>query len=383
MLRAGIYCSLMLLTAAASAQSQLTLYGVIDAGLIYNTHQAAGDGSRFSVESGALQVSRWGLRGSEQIDPDIRILFSLESTLNHDTGSAGAGFGGNQFSQNGTSTSLFDRAAWLGVSGRYGTLTAGRQNILGVESVGRADPADLAHAATNPNVLLSGMYAGALYGGFGSNRGGAALRQNNALKYVSPAVEGSGFALMYAPGEQAGSVRSSSYAGVSAYYSTGRDGVAAAYGVFRDQTGTASLEAWATGVKWRPSEQWTVRASFAGDLVRGDITIPMPGNPQANANGRRITVGGIGVDYQHFPALVSTVAAYQSRRSGDVPGRAAQYLVITKYSLSGRTVLYGSLTFAVAASPAPQDTMLALGIIGVGSGYRSAWRAASGIQHVF
>ncbi len=383
MLRTGIFCSFMLMAPAVSAQSQVTVYGLLDAGITYNNHQSAGDGGRFSVEPGVLQVSRWGVRGSEQVSADTRILFALESTLNNDTGSAGAGFGGNQFSQNGTSTALFDRAAWLGISGRYGTLTAGRQNILGVESVGRADPADLAHAATNPNVLLSGMYAGALYGGFGSNRGGAALRQNNALKYVSPVADGTGFALMVSAGEQVGSLRTSSYAGASVFHSNGRDGVALAYGEFRDQTGTASLHAWAAGVKWRPSDNWAVRMSYAGDIVRGDISIPMPGNPQANANGRRITVTGIGIDYQYSPQLVSTVAAYQSQRSGDLSGKAAQYLLITKYSLSTRTVLYGSLTLAIAGSAAPQDAMLALGLIGIGSGYRSAWRAASGMQHVF
>ncbi|MBR7782384.1 hypothetical protein [Undibacterium luofuense] len=174
------------------------------------------------------------------------------------------------------------------------------------------------------------MYAGALYGGFGSNCGGAALRQNNALKYVSLVADGTGFALKVPACEQVGSLRTSFYAGASVFHSNGRDDVALAYGEFRDQTGTASLHARAAGVKWRPSDNWAVRMSYAGDIVRGDVSIPVSGNPQANANGRRITVTGMGIDYQYSPQLVSTVAAYQSQRSGDLSGKAAQYLLITK-----------------------------------------------------
>lgn len=385
MLKTGGLLLLLLMAVQARAQTQtgVSLYGVVDAGLTYSTHQASAQAARLSVDPGNLQVSRWGVRGQEQLNAGTRVFFQLESTLTNDTGSAGAGFGGNQFSQSGNAVALFDRAALLGISGPYGTLSAGRQNILGVESVGRADPADLAHAVTNPNVLLSGMYAGSLYGGFGSNRGGPALRQNNSLKYLSPAYSGAGFALMLAAGEQAGSLNAAAYAGASAYYSNGRDGVALAYGQFRDQSGQAKLQAWATGLKWRYSDLLAFRVSYATDVVRGDIVIPVPGNPQANANGRRIRVLGAGADLQLQPQLVWTVAAYQSRRSGDSEGRATQYLSIVKYQLSPRSTLYASLTLAQAASSDLSDTLLALGLIGPGSGYRSAWRSTAGIVHQF
>lgn len=60
-------------------------------------------------------------------------------------------------------TSLFDRAALVGLSGGFGSASVGRQNILGVDSIGQADSTGLAHPTTNSNVAFSALNSGPIY----------------------------------------------------------------------------------------------------------------------------------------------------------------------------------------------------------------------------
>ncbi len=62
--------TILTLGGAAHAQSSVTLYGLIDAGLTYTNSQISGTGgghSNWEMTSGAVQYSRWGLRGAEDL----------------------------------------------------------------------------------------------------------------------------------------------------------------------------------------------------------------------------------------------------------------------------------------------------------------------------
>jgi len=96
------------------------MYGIIDAATMYNTNQTATGGSKITVDAGQLLTSRWGFKGSEDLGGGMKAIFNLEGTLANDTGASGAGFGGTgaqSFTQAGSGTSLFDRLAWVGLSG--------------------------------------------------------------------------------------------------------------------------------------------------------------------------------------------------------------------------------------------------------------------------
>ena len=373
--------------ASASAQSNVTLYGLIDAAVMYDTNQTANGGKLVSLSAGELETSRWGIKGSEGLGGGTKVIFDLESTLDNTNGSSGQGFGGNSFTQNGTSTSLFDRLAYVGLTGDFGTVTAGRNNILGVDSVGLADPMGLAHAPSNPNVMFSALYVGAFYGGFGTNQGGPALRQDNSIKYVSPYqnMSGFGFAMMYGFGEQADNFSASNYFGGSAFYSDGKNGAAVTYSKMKDATGDASLSVFALGLKYRIIPEVTLNATYAENKVDGSILIPVSATLALDANHRKIAVTGVGVDYDVANNIVLTAAYYDTKRSGDLggalDGKADQYILLGKYSLSKRTTAYASFTYAKAGSSNPQDTALSLGLISAGNS--SAIRTAVGILHSF
>ena len=57
------------LAIAAQAQSSVTLYGLIDAGITYTNSQLTNQGGRSNVQmtSGSVEGSRWGLRGAEDL----------------------------------------------------------------------------------------------------------------------------------------------------------------------------------------------------------------------------------------------------------------------------------------------------------------------------
>ena len=65
---------------AAHAQSSVTLYGLIDAGLTYTNNQ--GGSHNFKESSGSISGSRWGLRGSEDLGDGLKAVFDLESGFN-------------------------------------------------------------------------------------------------------------------------------------------------------------------------------------------------------------------------------------------------------------------------------------------------------------
>src|SRR5690349_2136122 len=65
----------------AHAQSSVTLYGLIDAGLQYtnNVVKGASHGSLFQATSGEINGSRFGLRGSEDLGGGLHAIFVLEN----------------------------------------------------------------------------------------------------------------------------------------------------------------------------------------------------------------------------------------------------------------------------------------------------------------
>ncbi|CAG4900586.1 porin [Paraburkholderia saeva] len=128
MKKALLAASLLTFGVAAHAQSSVTLYGRLDAGLEYMTGVptnpnaagvATGSTHRFRAESGDWGTSLWGMKGVEDIGGGNKVLFQLEGSFNTMTG-AGPGGGG-----------LFNRWATVGMSNDgFGTLLLGRELFI-------------------------------------------------------------------------------------------------------------------------------------------------------------------------------------------------------------------------------------------------------------
>lgn len=98
------------------AQSQVTIYGILDSGLVHTTNSNAGGDSITKVPGLTSSVpSRLGFRGTEELGGGVQALFVLETGINLDTGTLGQG------------NRLFGRQAFVGLKGGYGTIMLGRQ----------------------------------------------------------------------------------------------------------------------------------------------------------------------------------------------------------------------------------------------------------------
>ena len=352
----------------ASAQTSITIYGIVDAGITHVTNDGP-VGDRTTVEAGQMQTSRWGFKGVEDLGGGLKARFGLEGTLLNDTGAAGVNTGTPP------TTSLFDREATVGLSGAFGSIDIGRQNILGIGSVGLADPMGLAFAANSPNVLFGAMNFGAVYGAYGANGvGNSALRQTNSIKYVSPSFSGLGFGLMRAFGEQGNGIQKGSYQGASVFYNLGPFGAAGAYARMKNNLDTDTLKTYGIGLKY----------TFTQAVLKGTYIVN-----KIESNSRKIAVFGIGVDVPVAPAVTLTGAFYNTKRSGDLRDDSQQYHLISRYALSKRSTVYAaysrantdSLVVAAAGVGQPQAINLAQGIVAVGSD--QANRFTVGVMHMF
>jgi predicted porin len=101
---------------AAQAQSNVTVYGILDTAVAHVTNtNADGDGvTKMPSLTGSLP-SRIGFRGSEDLGGGLSAVFTLEGGIAPDSGTMGQG------------NRLFGRQASVGLKGRWGTVTIGRQ----------------------------------------------------------------------------------------------------------------------------------------------------------------------------------------------------------------------------------------------------------------
>ena len=147
---------------AALAQSNVTLYGIIDVNYQYNDNDT---GSSISgINSGHQSGSRWGVRGSEALSPNLNAVFTLEGGYAPDLGTQLQG------------GRLFGRQAWGGLSGGWGTLVLGRVATFSsgtgsFDMWGSVDP------------FLTGFGDSSLGSTFTSS---GALRLDNSVLYQSP-----------------------------------------------------------------------------------------------------------------------------------------------------------------------------------------------------
>ena len=62
---------------AAQAQSNVTIYGIMDAGVEYTNHANANQSSVTRVTSGGTNTSRFGFKGSEDLGDGLKAVYQL------------------------------------------------------------------------------------------------------------------------------------------------------------------------------------------------------------------------------------------------------------------------------------------------------------------
>ena len=161
---------------AASAQSSVTLYGVVDLAVRYqNWNLSKGPGSAVDIstssiamQSGTLNTSRFGIKGVEDLGSGNQAVFVYEGNINAQNGTNNA--------TGAPADTLFGRQSTLGLrNDAWGQFDMGRQLSLAYKFMA---PVDNAFGINTPIVNLSAVM------------GVTAVRYSNMLMYQSPSLSG-------------------------------------------------------------------------------------------------------------------------------------------------------------------------------------------------
>jgi len=164
--------------AQAQAQSNVTIYGLVDVGVVSERGGAVGTVTK--VTSGVGSQSRLGFRGNEDLGNGLSAIFQLETGFKADDGALDSA--GN----------IFNRQAFVGLKSKdAGTLTLGRQYTMLYNAMSQvADPFGAGYAGSIKNLFPAA---------------GANTRTSNAIVYATPSMSGFSAEALYSLGEQAGS----------------------------------------------------------------------------------------------------------------------------------------------------------------------------------
>lgn len=329
---------------AAQAQSNVSLYGLVDVSVRRDADYLAGQ-SRVAQVSGMVNTSRWGVRGTEDLGNGLNANFRLEGGLSPDTGAQAE------------AASLFDRRATVGLSGKWGRIDIGRDASFGWEHTPVYDPLGGALATPAPVSHSSGR-AALLVNGFmfvtNNPYNNTKLRDNN-VKYTYTAPNGLLVGLDYSFGEVAGATGRRAGRQVAVGYMKDDINVIAAYDQLRDAADRRQSVALAGGnLRFSPAWKATVgyavlKADGAFAASSNAVTGAIPNYTTTfgvSADGTiKVAVSAAGVEYAVTPLLSLNAAAYNTHVSGT--GIAANdyntYALLAKYALSKRTFLYGAL----------------------------------------
>ncbi|MDB5869735.1 MAG: porin, Gram-negative type [Polaromonas sp.] len=327
----------------ASAQSTVTLYGLVDAYVGTTKIKVSAPGVASTsfrnsvIDSGGFSISRFGLKGSEDLGGGLKANFVLESGFNTDTGvinnaGSGAGLPGYQNPYTGVvSNSVFSRQSWVGLSGGFGELRLGKMFTPYDEVKG------LGAAAFDANIFAPATNVWA------SN--GYQDRPGNSIYYSTPGISGFSAAAMYSFGENKTATQNAgSIASGNVQYAGGPLAVALAYQVEKLVAGA-------------PTNKFT---QLNGSYDLGAVKLLAAAGHVKNG-GATAKEFQFGVDVPLGSALTVSGGVARSKVTG-LGGeiKSTGFGLAAKYDFSKRTFLYTGLQLSknevVGAGDLKSDT---------------------------
>ncbi len=300
---------------AASAQSSVTLFGIVDAAY---AHVSAGGKSASGITNSGLNSSRLGFRGVEDMGGGLRAGFWLEAQLSNETGTVG---GGNNLNANqgqlvagssvlgsttttqltsnglgGAPAAFFNRRSTVSLFGNFGEIRIGRDytphfwnttffDPFGTNGIGQSlTPAMLVTAGVGPGTLAP-LPAATL--GSGAANSNNAVRANNTIGYFLPGnLGGFGGQFMVGFGEKLSNAANKSlddYFGFRLTYGAGPLSLAYGYGNSKGNSGNGNVKYNNLAGSFdlgsvKPMAQWAQEKQQSGAKVTGwliGVTVPL------------------------------------------------------------------------------------------------------------
>jgi predicted porin len=329
--------------APAFAQSNVSVYGLIDMGIVQESGAPAAK-STTKLTSGVSTGSRLGFRGTEDLGGGLSAIFTLESGYQADTGTMGQG------------GLLFGRQIFVGLQGSLGTVKLGRQYT----------PVDGANTAVDPfSNGTTGRAANLLVRNYVG-------RFDNGITYTSPVIGGFQALLAYGLGEVPGDSSAKRFAGGSLGYTSGPLNVRLAY----QSTNTAPDAARTPPV---------LPGSDSNGILGGTYDFGVATAHLAYGKSKSDRAGVTTLDTDDYlvgvtvPYRAGKFMAHYIRRNDKsaANANADYYAVGYAHSLSKRTLLYTTYGYIRNTNGAAYTVGSA---IEVGSGNKAL---AIGIRHSF
>ncbi|PUA17164.1 porin [Glaciimonas sp. PCH181] len=329
---------------AVQAHGSVNIYGVVDTGLTFSNNieknDGTGNGGKFSMNSGVIQGSRIGFKGTEDLGGGLNAVFQLESGFSSDTG-------GQSRTNNG-----FNRKSVVGLSGNFGTFLMGNQTDM-LEDAGD---------------LTSNQDFGSIVGlsAHNFNRLGG-IQVRNSIRYNTPNLNGFTGSVIYGFGEQAGKANAGQSFGLGGIYKNGPLGLYLGY--FQAKLGRTPSDALVgTIVDLLPKN---LKPTAKDDGLTATKTVSLGGSYQAGparlyGNWSRFNVPTlirqdvyeIGSDFALSAPLHLLASVQHVRYTTDVEitskkPKTTQLNLGVDYWLSKRTDVYGFMSYAKGSNGSP------------------------------
>lgn len=310
--------SLLLICTASSAQSSVTIYGLLDTAILWtnktvNLANGTVGGHQISLVSGGYAPSRFGITGAEDLGGGLKAIFKLESGLNI----ANGGFSDS----NGN---MFGRQAWIGLSGNFGKIQAGLQASPFVMNLIETD-------------LRNASYFGSLVPIYAGSVAATGMFNANAISYASPKIAGLEGSVMLALGGAAGDFQAGRQYSARLKYSIGQLVVDTAM-----YSGNAGGSAATTPVPTTvPFDGRTIDViyNFESLAIKATYT-----SLDVEGSYDRRTFG-VGFNYRWTPAFNVDYGIWYTSDGDDPSSHTLSTAVGLTYSLSKTTALYTQFAY--------------------------------------
>jgi predicted porin len=345
--------ALLLSWGTAHAQSSVTLYGVVDGGLLYtsktlNPANGQNAGSTWAMYDGGLSPSRFGFRGVEDLGGGLKASFDLESGIDI----ANGGF-------NNSNGNLFGRQAWIALDSNFGSLKAGLQFSPFFYAVDLTD-------ARSFSLFGSGLvpYVGSVLA--------TSILNSNGVSYTSPTIAGFKGSAMLALGGQAGDFQASRQYSVSLSYT--HDNLLLEAAFYDGNSGpspsplpsTVAFEGRMLGAAYKFGNL-TAKASFVNYKVAGSFD-------------NNVYSGGL--DYLVRPDIEINGGVWVTSDRNNTTNHSLLTSVGAMYYLSKATTLYAQV--GVVNNHGAMDTGLSVSSLGALYGVKGTTTGVNvGVRHSF
>jgi len=343
------------LAGTAFAQSNVLIYGSLDAGLAHVNNIGGHSVSR--LDQGTMQPDRIGLRGTEDLGGGLRAVYQLEAGFSTDTGGQP------------NPSRFFNRAATVGLGGDFGAVIMGHMPDIVFDYAGKF----------SNGFQLTNFY---LFHPGNLDTLANTYQFDNAIRYTSPIMGGLQLSAMYGLGEVAGDYSKNRNVSAGAIYSSGPLRATVAWTKSNDRAaGYAGTYLGSLGLGNASTVFNSLVTSAAGiGYTLGDVRLnalyTQTRMDFGNGNSPTQKNGDLGAAWRYSPANTLNVGYTRTKQEG---AHWDQFSLGNVYAFSKRTELYATVAYQKAGGDARFAIMNNTGV----SGGSSQLVTAIGVHHLF